>query len=119
VWACRWNERALARRFFERGILTHRVEPFHMFNETASILKGGMLGESRDDAVFLTNPAGFLMALILGLPAIRLGPGAPETWFERDVVLPQGWKEIAVERLFVRGEARGLEARHGARARWT
>lgn len=118
AWACQWGERALARRFFELGILTHRVEPFHMFNEVAPIMKGGFLGESRDDTVFLTNPAGFLMALVMGLPAMRLHEGPPDEWFERDVVLPEGWTEISVERLFARGLPRGLLARHGRRAQW-
>jgi hypothetical protein len=118
VWACQWGERALARRFIERGVLTHRVEPFYMFNEVAPVVNGGILGESRDDTVFLTTPAGYLMTLIMGFPALQLSAAEPALWFEREVVLPEGWTEIAVERLFVRGEARGLEARQGARARW-
>jgi hypothetical protein len=118
VWACQWGERSLARKFFERGVLTHRVEPFHMFNEISSIIHDGFLGESRDDAVFLTNPAGFLMALVMGLPGIQLQGCDPSSWFVRDVVLPEGWKEIAVDRLFVRGAERGLVARHGKRSQW-
>jgi sialate O-acetylesterase len=52
--------------------------------------------------------------------AVACGLAAdPAAWFERDVVLPEGWKEIAVERLFVRGSPRNLTARHGQPAHWS
>jgi hypothetical protein len=62
------------------------------------------------------NIGGFLTTLLYGYPGIRLGPGAPETWPERSVVLPAGWKAIHVERLWVHGEGRSLTAVAGAPA---
>jgi hypothetical protein len=52
-------------------------------------------------------------------PALRLsrsalGPGEPDTWAERPVVLPAGWKAIHVERLWVRGASRSPNRRRGA-----
>jgi len=61
------------------------------------------------------NIGGFLTTLLYGYPGLRLGPGAPETWPERRVVLPAGWKSIEVERLWVHGEGRSLTAAAGAR----
>ena len=43
-------------------------------------------------------------------------PGEPDTWTERPVVLPAGWKALHVERLWVRGEGRSLTAVAGAPA---
>jgi len=57
---------------------------------------------------------GFLTTLLYGYPGLRLAPGEPDTWVERGVVLPAGWKAINVERLWVRGEERRLTAVGGA-----
>lgn len=62
------------------------------------------------------NIGGYLTTLLYGYPGLRLGPGDPDTWPERPVVLPGGWKGIHVERLWVRGEARRLTAMAGAPA---
>jgi trehalose/maltose hydrolase-like predicted phosphorylase len=62
------------------------------------------------------NTGGFLTTLLYGYPGIRLGPGEPETWPERTVVLPTGWKGIHVERLWIRGEGRELAAEVGRHA---
>jgi hypothetical protein len=60
------------------------------------------------------NIGGYLTTLLYGYPGLRLGPGEPDTWAERGVVLPAGWKAINVERLWVRGEERSLTAVGGA-----
>jgi hypothetical protein len=62
------------------------------------------------------NIGGFLTTLLYGYPGLRLGPGEADTWAERSVVLPGGWKELHVERLWVRGEGRSLTAVAGAPA---
>ncbi|HET7182904.1 MAG TPA: hypothetical protein VFI15_11785 [Candidatus Limnocylindrales bacterium] len=51
-----------------------------------------------------------------GYPGLKLGPGAPESWARRSVVLPAGWKGIHVERLWARGEERSLHAIAGRSA---
>jgi hypothetical protein len=65
---------------------------------------------------FFANMGGFLTGLLYGFPGIRPAAGDPATWARRPVVLPAGWEAIEVERLWVRGKAAGLEARHGADA---
>jgi len=37
-------------------------------------------------------------------------------WLERDASLPQGWRSIEIERLWLGGQPMSLSARHGARA---
>ncbi|HEX6818817.1 MAG TPA: hypothetical protein VF120_10610 [Ktedonobacterales bacterium] len=60
-----------------------------------------------------THPPRSGAALLFGLPGLCLGPGAPQTWRERPVVLPEGWDAIEVERISARGEPARLMARQG------
>jgi protein-glucosylgalactosylhydroxylysine glucosidase len=62
------------------------------------------------------NIGGFLTTLIYGYPGLRLGPGTPDTWPERPVVLPLGWTEIHIDRIWAHGRERSLTARAGAPA---
>jgi hypothetical protein len=62
------------------------------------------------------NTGGYLTTLLYGYPGLRLGSGPPESWAARPVVLPPGWNEIRVERLWMRGEPRSLVATNGARS---
>ena len=64
--------------------------------------------------------SGSVGAIIVGVQELRcvftptLGP--PETWPQRPVVLPEGWKAIRIDHLWVRGRPYRLEARHGQEA---
>ncbi len=69
-------------------------------------------GQPRCGPMF-ANIGGFLMTLLFGYPGIRLGAGSPESWCERPVVLPAGWRGIHVERLYVRGDEMALTAEAG------
>ena len=62
------------------------------------------------------NIGGFLTTLLYDYPGLRLGPGEPNSWLERPVVMPAGWKGLHVERLWMRGEERSLSAVAGAQA---
>jgi hypothetical protein len=53
------------------------------------------------------------MALLYGLPGIKLGPGDPNEWPSRPVVLPEGWRSIEIERAWIRGAPARIVARHG------
>ena len=60
------------------------------------------------------NLSGYLSGLLYGYPGIRLSLDEPETWADRPVALPQGWKGIHVERVWAHGSPRRLEALAGA-----
>lgn len=62
----------------------------------------------------LANLGAFLGSLFYGLPGILPNAGDPGSWPERRVILPAGWKEIVVDRLWVRGRPARLTAVHGA-----
>ncbi|MFQ5795450.1 MAG: glycoside hydrolase family 65 protein [Candidatus Bipolaricaulia bacterium] len=103
VWATRMGRRKLALEFFEKGIADYILEPFMGFGEFSS----------RPQPMFLTNPAGFLLALYFGLTGLELDAGPPEDWFKRPIVMPEGWDGIEVERIWARGRPVHLVARHG------
>jgi hypothetical protein len=63
------------------------------------------------------NLSGYLTGLLYGFTGLRPNPGEPETWGVRPAALPQGWRAIEVERVWMRRRAYSLEARSGARAR--
>jgi len=56
------------------------------------------------------------MSLLLGFPGLIPDGGDVAAWSRRDVVLPDGWRAIESDRIWVRGQAMKLVARHGERA---
>ncbi len=106
VYAARLGDRRLAAELFERGYAVFEQQPFNNPSETPD-------GKPPLAGPFFANLGGFLMACLFGLPGLTLGPGEPQTWPERAVVLPRGWDAIEVERLWVRGRPAHLLARHG------
>ena len=64
----------------------------------------------------MANLGAFLGSLLYGLPGILPNAEKPETWPERRVILPAGWRSIEVERLWVRGRPARLVASHGSDA---
>jgi hypothetical protein len=64
---------------------------------------------------FFANLGGFLMALIFGLPGIQVTGRDSNEWPQRHVVLPEGWKAIEIDRVWIQGQPRRIRAAHGAR----
>ena len=98
-----------AAELLESGYGNFINEPFHETDEFTNTAPD----RPRTGPMF-ANIGGYLTTLLYGYPGLRLGPGEPDTWTERAVVLPAGWKALHVERLWVRGESRSLTAVAGA-----
>jgi hypothetical protein len=64
---------------------------------------------------FFANLGGFLMALMFGLPGIQLAGNDPRQWAQRPVVLPQGWKAIEIDRVWIQGKPWRIRAAQGAK----
>jgi hypothetical protein len=60
------------------------------------------------------NLSDYLTGLLYGFTGLHPSPGEPETWAVRPPALPQAWRGIEVERVWVRQRAYSLEARSGA-----
>ncbi|MFL5713557.1 MAG: glycoside hydrolase family 65 protein [Chloroflexota bacterium] len=107
-YAARAGRPEQARDLLEKSYGDFVYEPFI---ETDEFPKGAT-DKPRTGPMF-ANIGGYLTTLLYGYPGIRIGPGDPETWAERRVVLPTGWKAIHVERVWARGEGRSLTAVNG------
>jgi trehalose/maltose hydrolase-like predicted phosphorylase len=109
VYAARGGEPVLAAELLERGYGEFINDPF---------LEPDEYPRSRDDrpraSPMFANLSGFLTGLLYGFTGLQPGPGDPETWVSRRAALPQGWRGIEVERVWIRRRAYSLEARSGA-----
>jgi protein-glucosylgalactosylhydroxylysine glucosidase len=115
VYAARTGDRARSLDLFECGYADFVVEPYTITTEYSP----AVYPDRPIAGPFAANTGGFLGACLYGLPGLQLNPGPPSSWFERPVVLPQGWDAIHVERGWVRGQPVQLMAEHGAqRARF-
>lgn len=103
------GQRKRAADLFEQGYGAFFDDPFNAPDEYPA-------ADSRfpQASPMLANLGAFLSSLLYGLPGILPNAGDPATWPERRVILPAGWKEIVVERLWIRGRPARLVAVHGA-----
>lgn len=106
VWAAWAGDRRLSARLLDEGYAALIAGRFLQTLEYAP--------DKTPEAAagpFFANLGGFLTSLLYGFPGIKLGPGAPETWPSRPVVLPAGWRSIEVERIWAHGKPMRLVAR--------
>jgi hypothetical protein len=110
VWAAWSGDRRLALRMYEEGYADLIMGRFLQTLEQSP----EKFPEKPPSGPFFANLGGFLMGLMFGLPAIRIGPDDPSTWPSRPVVLPEGWRSIEIERAWVRMKPARIVAEHGA-----
>ncbi|MDB5455747.1 MAG: glycoside hydrolase family 65 central catalytic [Caulobacter sp.] len=115
VWAARAGDRGLALKLLEDGYGQFCVGRFLQTLE----YRADRFPEQPRAGPFFANIGGFLTGLIFGFTGLEPGPGAPQTWIKRPVVLPAGWTAIEIDRLWIRGQPVRLSARHGRRAELT
>jgi hypothetical protein len=109
VYAARAGEPALARDLLERGYGDFINEPY---------LEPDEYPRSREDrpraSPMFANLSGYLTGLVYGFTGLQLGPGAPGSWSVHPVRLPDGWREIRIDRIWAHGTAHSLVARAGS-----
>jgi hypothetical protein len=111
VFAARIGDRELAARLFEQGYAEYVNEPWLDTNEFSVVRHP----EKPVVGPMFANLGGFLTSCLFGLTAMKPNLGEPATWFERPVVMPEGWDGIEVEQVWIRGQAARLIARDGDR----
>jgi len=104
VCAARLGDRALTTKFWEEGWKSYWREPFGQFAEW----------KDTDETVFLTNPAGLLNAVMIGLTGLIIGPGEPKNWCAKKIIFPEGWREIEISQIWIRGKKASLRAKDEA-----
>jgi trehalose/maltose hydrolase-like predicted phosphorylase len=113
VWEARRGNRAMALKVLNQGYGAFVTGRFLQTLE----YRPDRFPEQPMAGPFFANMGGFLTSLLLGFPRLRPGPDDPANWPQGGVVLPAGWSEIEVERLWIRGRPMRLIARHGHRAK--
>lgn len=111
VWAAWLGDRTLSLMLQEEGFALYQHGRFLQTLEYRLDKVDGVAA-----GPFFANIGGFIIGLLLGLPALRIDDGDPRHWARRDVVLPQGWDVIECDRLWIRGAPWRLRARHGETA---
>jgi hypothetical protein len=109
VFAARIGDRALAAKLFEQGYAEYVNEPWLDPNEFSVVRHP----EKPVVGPMFANLGGFLLSCLFGLTGMKPNLGEPATWFERPIVMPEGWDGIEVDQVWVRGRAARLVARHG------
>ena len=113
AWAARAGDRSLALRLLDEGYGQFCTGRFLQTLE----YRADRFPEQPQAGPFFANIGGFLTGLLFGFAGLRPGAGAPDTWIEREVVLPEGWTSIQIDRLWICGQATRLVARQGEMAR--
>jgi protein-glucosylgalactosylhydroxylysine glucosidase len=107
-YAARVGLQSLSEELLETGYANFVNDPWLEVDEFTKVIPG----KPRVGPMF-ANIGGFLTTLFFGYPGLRLGAGDPETWCERRVVMPAGWRGLHVERVFAHGDEYSLSARAG------
>jgi trehalose/maltose hydrolase-like predicted phosphorylase len=110
AWAAMAGDRSLALKLLDEGYGQFCVGRFLQTLE----YRPDRFPEQPEAGPFFANMGGFLTALLFGFTGLRVGPGSPDTWPQRPIVLPTGWEAIHIDRLWIRGKPMSLVARHGA-----
>jgi trehalose/maltose hydrolase-like predicted phosphorylase len=109
IYAARAGEPVLARGLLESGFGDFVNEPFLEPDEYPRI----RVDRPRASPMF-ANLGGYLTGLLYGFTGIRSSMAEPGAWAERPVVLPDGWKGIHVDRVWIKGRPWRLDALAGS-----
>ncbi|HYD11899.1 MAG TPA: hypothetical protein VEC11_03530 [Allosphingosinicella sp.] len=110
AWASLAGDRTLALELFEQGFASYDSPRFHQCLEYRPDHPDSKVAAGP----FFANLGGMLLGLLFGFTGLRPDDGDPTGWARRPIVLPRGWTAIEVGRVWIRGRAARLTARHGA-----
>jgi trehalose/maltose hydrolase-like predicted phosphorylase len=109
-YAARLGDRRLSAELFQAGYGDFVDGPFLVGQEFSRT----RFPENPPAGPLFANLGGFLSSLMVGLTGLRIGPGDPAGWAEREVVMPDGWDGVELERVWLRGRPARITATHGA-----
>ena len=112
VWAARAGDRKTSLKLLDEGYAAFAHDRFTQILE----YRRDRFPEQPMAGPFFANMGGFLTGLLMGFPRLDVSGADPQAWATDPVVLPQGWRAIEIDRVFVHGEPMRLIARHGEQA---
>ena len=120
VYPAMIGDRKRSLDFYRKGYMTFLCEPFYSCTEWGHESDKCGLEPTRPVMTnFITSRGGFLTGLIFGLTKMCPWRGSVDSpideWFGEDIVLPEGWNKIIVNKIIIRGKAYRLIAEHGAK----
>jgi len=98
------NDKRRAAELFDLSWKTSWLEPFGMIREVPT----------QDYGCFLTDFGSLLQTVMLGFTGLRVNEG---DWRKHPAALPEGWSQIEIDRIWVRGEPKRIVAVDGAPAK--
>jgi trehalose/maltose hydrolase-like predicted phosphorylase len=101
--AAAMGDRELAARLFRASWKPVWLEPFGMSREVST----------QNYGCFLTNMGALLQTAMIGFTGLRV---AETAWNKYPATLPANWNSIEIDRIYVRGQAKRVVARHGKKA---
>lgn len=109
VYAARLGDRTGSLDLFEKGYADFVIEPYTITTEYSPTV----YPDHARAGPFTANLGGFLTSCLYGLSGLRLSGGDPTSWFRREVILPEGWDAIHVDRIWAHGHPMTMHAAQG------
>lgn len=101
--AAHFGDRRKAAQLFQDSWKPYWLEPYGASKEYRSYGDGNLI----------TNHGSLLMSVMLGFTGLRITDGE---WRKYPASLPEGWRRIEIDRIWVKGKPMRLAAEHGKRA---
>ena len=104
------GDREMSLRYFEKGVGPFLREPY--MTSVEWVARDGSDPDNMPTP-FLTGRGALLAGIMLGLTRLNLWE-SEEKWLEGPITLPQGWEEITLQRVYLKGRPARVTAKHGA-----
>lgn len=114
------GDRKLALEYYERANFDFVCQPFYACTEDSFPDPEERLHPKEWKATcFLTARGSLLSGLLMGLTKICPWNGSLDAdineWLGEDIILPEGWNKVILNKVYIRGKAYKITAEHGAK----
>ncbi len=117
AWA---GDRKKSMEYYETSNLTFFCQPFYSATEWSIIDPADRITPSDDVPTnFITGRASLLSGLLMGLTKFCPWKGSVNSsineWLGENIILPEGWNKITLNKVYIKGKAYRITAENGAK----